>query len=87
MKIYDSIYDLTIDLLILLNHFYSQFDITKPHTSRPASSERYLICGGFRGISKDYLNKIKQVLIEWGEIESSSDYLKNEKFINRLFKS
>lgn len=41
MKIYDSFFDITIDILVLLTQYYERVRITKPHTSRPASSERY----------------------------------------------
>lgn len=40
MKIYESFFDNTIDILRLLTLYYKKVKITKPHMSRPASSER-----------------------------------------------
>ena len=40
-------------LLVLLNHYYSEVYVTKPDFSRPASSEKYLVCIGFKGLTTD----------------------------------
>ena len=34
--------------------FFDDMKIIKPISSRPASSERYLVCTGFRGVSRDF---------------------------------
>jgi len=40
-------------MLQLLVIFYEDVKITKPLTSRPASSERYVVCENFKGSNKD----------------------------------
>jgi len=81
MKIYDSFFDVTIDILILLTMYYERVRITKPHTSRPASSERYLVCENFKGITKEKLTELFKLLEKWVGFEKNQDYLKNENFV------
>lgn len=50
LKIYDIFHDYTIKLITLLKSFYKNIYIVKPLTSRPANSEKYLICMGFVGL-------------------------------------
>ena len=78
MKIYDSFFDVTIDILALLTIYYERVRITKPLTSRPASSERYLVCENFKGIKDDKMRELFEVLEKWVKIEKDMDYLKNE---------
>jgi len=47
LKIFDTFMQHSIDLLYLLSSFYEKVYITKPHTSRYANSEKYIICKGF----------------------------------------
>jgi 23S rRNA U2552 (ribose-2'-O)-methylase RlmE/FtsJ len=47
LKIFDSFMQHTIDILYLLSSFYKKVYITKPHTSRYANSEKYIICNHF----------------------------------------
>ena len=47
LKIFDSFFQQTIDLLYLLSSFYRTTYITKPQTSRYANSEKYIVCKGF----------------------------------------
>lgn len=47
LKIFDSFMLHTIDLLFLLSSFYEKIYITKPHTSRYANSEKYIVCKTF----------------------------------------
>ena len=84
MKIYDSFFDVTIDILILLTMYYGRVRITKPHTSRPASSERYLVCENFKGITIEKLTELFKILEKWVGIEKNQDYLKNENFVVRF---
>jgi len=43
-------------MIELLTLFYKDVKVTKPLTSRPASSERYVICQDFIGAEKDQVN-------------------------------
>jgi 23S rRNA U2552 (ribose-2'-O)-methylase RlmE/FtsJ len=47
LKIFDSFMQHTIDLLYILSSFYEKTYIMKPHTSRYANSEKYIVCKGF----------------------------------------
>ncbi|VUZ57477.1 unnamed protein product [Hymenolepis diminuta] len=45
-KLFDTFTDFTVDLLWLMSHVFRKIYIVKPITSRPANSERYLVCDG-----------------------------------------
>ena len=47
LKIFDIFSKLTVDALYLLSCLYSEVYITKPHTSRLANSEKYIVCRNF----------------------------------------
>jgi 23S rRNA U2552 (ribose-2'-O)-methylase RlmE/FtsJ len=47
LKIFDIFYTPTLQLIYLLNIFYSDVSICKPKTSRFANSEKYLVCRNF----------------------------------------
>jgi cap1 methyltransferase len=49
IKLYDIFTPATIKLVNLLNSCYKRLIMFKPLTSRPANSEKYLICKGFHG--------------------------------------
>ena len=48
LKIFDVFISATIDIIYLLSTLYQKVYIIKPHTSRTANSERYLICKNFK---------------------------------------
>jgi hypothetical protein len=52
----------TIKLLYFLCCFYNEVYINKPLTSRPANSEKYIVCKGFKGIDYNYLDTLLLVL-------------------------
>ena len=47
LKIFDCFMEHTIDILYILSSFYEKVYITKPHTSRYANSEKYIVCKNF----------------------------------------
>jgi len=47
LKIFDIFSKLTVDILYLLSCVYSEIYVTKPHTSRLANSEKYIVCKNF----------------------------------------
>ena len=67
LKIYDIFLDFTIDLIYLLSKYYNNVYITKPHTSRPANSEKYVVCKGFKGIDDYNLNKLYNIVDSWSD--------------------
>lgn len=62
LKIFNIIDINTINLLYLLSAFYKTVTISKPFTSRPHNSEKYIICTNFLGIPKKKFNIIKNKL-------------------------
>lgn len=49
LKIYDMFHEQTLEVIQGLINIYKSIYIVKPYTSRPANSEKYLICIGFTG--------------------------------------
>ena len=56
-----------VDLIYLMAMHYNSVYITKPNTSRPCNSERYLVCKEFRGIDDDKLNTLFHMLDEYNK--------------------
>jgi len=48
LKIFDVFHKPTVDILYLLCYYYNHVSIMKPHTSRIANSEKYVVCQGFK---------------------------------------
>jgi len=48
LKIFDVFHKPTVDILYLLCYYYNNVSVMKPHTSRVANSEKYVICQGFK---------------------------------------
>ena len=48
LKLFDIFTNPTINLVYLLSSLYDKTYIIKPHTSRAANSERYIVCKNFR---------------------------------------
>lgn len=78
LKIYDIFLNLTVDLIYLLSKYYDNIYFTKPHTSRPANSEKYLVCKGFRGIDTNTMNNLFYIMDNW-ETHPIYNRLFNEK--------
>jgi len=62
LKIFDIFNDKTLRLLQILHNCYNQVHIVKPFTSRPANSEKYLVCNDFKDLSNNTLEKLRNVL-------------------------
>ena len=60
LKVFDLFHKTTLEILFLLCYFYKQVYIFKPHTSRVANSERYIVCKNF--CIKDNYNDIIEKL-------------------------
>ena len=78
-KFFDMYTTFTIKLLYLINMFFEEVYITKPLTSRPANSEKYIVAKNFLGISENYIKKLLDIVNVW-------DIIYNSKlFINDIF--
>ena len=76
-KFFDTYTLFSIKLLWLLNCTYEEVVITKPYTSRPANSERYIVAKQFLGISSNYLNQLFSILQRWENIEVKRGYIQD----------
>lgn len=77
----------TIKLLFFLCCFYDEVYINKPLTSRPANSEKYIVCKGFRGIDYNYLDTLLLVLqydfIDVFDFDIPSSFISQIKDFNK----
>ena len=78
IKMFDTFTQASIDMLYLLSMLYDQVYFCKPHTSRYANSEKYIICKGFR------LCETKPLVISLYHVLQSFDENK-DNFLSRLF--
>lgn len=62
----------TIKMLYLLSQYYEKVYITKPLTSRPANSEKYIVCKNFKGIPKSKLKIYYNYIKNWDSININS---------------
>jgi hypothetical protein len=60
MKLFDCYYHDTMNLLYVLYCLYDKVLFIKPHSSRPANSEKYVVCQGYRASSPK-----KEELLAW----------------------
>ena len=74
IKFFDIFYNKTIQLLNILYRCYDNVSFTKPYTSRPSNSEKYIICQGFKS-NKKILNLMKYNWNKKSDIEINVDYL------------
>ena len=64
LKLFDTFLKGTVDIIFLLSCLYESVHIIKPHTSRTANSERYLVCKGFKGaVSSELIAKLRAILV------------------------
>jgi len=87
IKFYDIYYEITVQLILLLQKFYEKVSITKPKTSRPANSEKYIVAEKFIGINDSDLEEYFILLDTWNSIEKEPlpNYKENKDFVERLF--
>jgi 23S rRNA U2552 (ribose-2'-O)-methylase RlmE/FtsJ len=78
-KFFDIYTTMTINFIYLIKCFYKNVYLTKPLTSRPANSEKYIVAKGFKGISNEYLQELYMVVLNWNIIDE------NNMFMNNIF--
>jgi len=83
----------TIKLIYILKCSYSTVIIEKPNTSRPANSEKYIICKDFMGIDDYYIDKLLVLVKSYSiandkgfKVESlfDPDWILPELFLNKI---
>ena len=77
LKIFDIHTSVTLQLIFLLANYFEELIITKPYTSRPANSEKYLVCKGFIGIQEEYLNILYNIVNRWEQTKKMDKYVDN----------
>ncbi len=78
IKMFDTFTPGSIDMLYLLTMLYDQVYFCKPHTSRYANSEKYIICKGFR------LTETKPLVISlYHVLQSFAD--NTNSYLDRIF--
>ena len=80
-KFFDMYYEMSYYFITLLGACYDEVIFSKPLTSRPANSEKYIVCRGFRGIDQLYLKKLYVIVKNWELIKE------RDMFVNRVFDS
>lgn len=98
LKIYDIFSKSTLELLFLLSGTFDSVELNKPVTSRPANSERYVICHGFKGFDNDVHvtegDEYYKSLLSMSESENNEFELyvknleiQNEKYVRYVIKN
>lgn len=67
LKLFDTFTTLSVQFIFLLNYLYDEIYIIKPVTSRPANSEKYIICKNFRMVT-NLDNIIQNILLNYDNI-------------------
>ena len=73
LKIFDAFMPHTVDLLYILTAHYAEVFMTKPHTSRYANSEKYIVCKHFLGSSDDIYATLSRVFTDVLKTPINSD--------------
>jgi len=63
LKVFDTFSSSTIELIYLLTYLYEEVIVSKPMTSRPANSEKYILCNKFKMVHniEEIKNKICEI--------------------------
>jgi 23S rRNA U2552 (ribose-2'-O)-methylase RlmE/FtsJ len=95
LKVFDTFSSSTIELIYLLTYLYEDVILTKPMTSRPANSEKYVICSKFKMVSniEEIKNRICEIYTTLQEnpyksilnMEIPNLFLNKIKEINSIF--
>ena len=90
LKVFDIFTEPMSQMVYLIALYYNKVQIYKPQMSRPASSEKYLIATGFRGIDERDLVKLQDILKKevkfFGNLLGKSSYNEDQYkiFMNTL---
>jgi len=81
-KIFDMFTLFTMKLLYLIGYYFEDFTLYKPYTSRVLNSEKYLIAKGFKGINKNDLSNLLNLL---NNFDDDVVDIENIKITNKFF--
>ena len=77
LKIFDIYTTVTLQFLFLLSNYFETVIISKPYTSRPANSEKYVVCKNFNGLSDVCMNKLYETVTKWNHTTLNGKYIDN----------
>jgi 23S rRNA U2552 (ribose-2'-O)-methylase RlmE/FtsJ len=75
LKLFEIYTDISIKMISILSSVYANVYITKPLTSRPSNSERYVVCKGFKGIDSKIIKSMEELLERINSNESQGMFL------------
>ena len=79
LKIFDVFSQVTIDMLYILSTLYTKVYVCKPHTSRLANSEKYIVCKKFKlDNTAELVNRFSDLFIAINNNESIQRFLNIE---------
>jgi hypothetical protein len=79
-KFFDFMTTITIKYLVILQEVYQNVLLIKPLMSRKQDIEIYVVCINYKGIDKNNLNKLENLLLELQKCKKNNFYL-NDIFI------
>lgn len=86
LKIYDMFHEHTLKIITILKLYYKSIYIVKPLSSRPANSEKYLVCTEFCMTDMSMVSSLGELILHYSEltlneffnsIEHNTDVLQN----------
>lgn len=80
IKFFDIFTDETKKIIYFLSKIFAKTRITKPSTSRPTNSEKYILCEGF--LKKKFISKIKNDFYK-AIVLKDFDFLNRNTFIDK----
>lgn len=84
-KLFSTFTRPTTHIIYLCTVFYDEVYLVNPVTSKIFSAERYIVCKGFRGISKSQLSKLYKAMGKWQELDPSGGLELNDEFVDKIF--
>uniref|UniRef100_A0A6C0II33 Ribosomal RNA methyltransferase FtsJ domain-containing protein n=1 Tax=viral metagenome TaxID=1070528 RepID=A0A6C0II33_9ZZZZ len=91
IKMFDTFSKISLDIIFLLSNIYETVHFVKPHTSRYANSEKYIICKKFKLDEKarhDLINSLFKIIAHMQhdtQSEPDQHTVKQPHIINSLF--
>ena len=86
MKAFDCYSNEMTELLYVLSIHYSQVFVTKPYSSRPCNSERYIVCKGFLGKTREEADSLYHWMVGGVSLveQPTNEYIERLQNVNRL---
>ena len=86
IKIFDIHTNITLQYIYLLSNIFEEVIINKPYTSRPANSEKYIVCKNYLGFqpknkttdtekSNSFYNMLLDIVDKWDIITQKGRYI------------